>query len=287
MTTMARVRPLHRRTVLVIVALTVVTTVNFWLITLTDWSMLRGGAGADWAIFGEAGRRIREGGDLYAVEPDYAFRYSPFLAWLFVLIAPIGATLWRALHVIAALSLPSRGLALATLLAWPFWFDVEAGNLVTFAFALAAWALTGRGWAIGAYLGLLLLVPRPLMMPVAAWLLWQHPQWRMRFIAMVVVSAVAVALTGWGPEWIAALLASTDEMKSALNFGPSRLIGVAWIPIGIAIAAILTWRGRLGLASVAASPYWLPYYFLFTLLELVDARPGHHRGPSGNQSYRD
>jgi hypothetical protein len=272
MTSMARARPLHLRTVLVIVVLTVVATVNFYLFILTDWSMLRGSDGPDWTIFTEAARRIREGGDLYAVEADYAWRYSPFLAWAFVVIAPIGATVWRVLHVAAALSLPNRWLAAATLLAWPFWFDVEAGNLVTFAFALAAWALTGRGWAIGAYLGLLLLVPRPLMMPVAAWLLWQHPEWRMRFIAMVAVSAIAVALTGWSPEWIAALLASTDEMTSALNFGPSRLIGVAWIPIGIAIAALLTWRGRLGLASVAASPYWLPYYLVFALLELLPAR---------------
>jgi hypothetical protein len=272
MTTMVRIRPTDPRTVLVVAGVAVLATINFSLFTLTDWSMLRGVDGADWTIFTEAGRRIREGEDLYAVEADYAWRYSPFLAWAFIVIAPIGATVWRLLHLAAALTLPNGWLALATLLSWPFWFDVEAGNLVTFAFALAAWALHGRSWAIGGYLGLLLLVPRPLMLPVAVWLLWRHPEWRGRFAVMFAVHAVAVALSGWGPEWIAALLASTDEMTSGLNYGPSRLIGAVWIPIGLAIAAILTWRGRLGLASVAASPYWLPYYFLFALLELRSNR---------------
>lgn len=283
----ARVHPLHPRTVLSIAALVTLVTINFLLFTLTGWSMLRGGDGADWTIFVESGRRISAGGDLYAVESDYAFRYSPFFAWAFVVIAPIGATLWRVLHVVAALSLPNRWLALATLFAWPFWFDVEAGNLVAFAFVLAASALVGRGWAIGGFLGLLLLVPRPLMLPVAAWLLWRHPEWRGRFAAMFLVHAIAVGLSGWGPEWIAALAASTDEMSSALNFGPSRFIGAAWIPIGLAIAAVLTRRGRLGLASVAASPYWLPYYLLFALLEFRsrDWRRGGmtagHPGPIG------
>ena len=38
--------------------------------------------------------------------------------------------------------------------------------------------------------------------------------------------------------------------------------------IGLPLAAWLTWKGRLGLASLAASPYWLPYYLLMLLLEL-------------------
>lgn len=44
---------------------------------------------------------------------------------------------------------------------------------------------------------------------------------------------------------------------------------MVWVPIGLALAAWLTWKGRLGYASLAASPYWLPYYLLFALLELV------------------
>lgn len=43
----------------------------------------------------------------------------------------------------------------------------------------------------------------------------------------------------------------------------------ACLPCRWRLAIALTWRGRLGLASMAASPYWLPYYFLMLLLELV------------------
>ena len=258
------------RVLLAVVAATLLVLLNFYLFTLTDWTMLRGGSGADWTIFGEAGRRAVEGGALYAVEDNYAFRYSPVLAYLFWAIVPMGALAWRVLHVAAvgALALHDRRLALVTILSWPFWFDVEAGNLMTFVFVLAAFALAGRRWAIAAYLVAAVLVPRPLMLPIAIWLLWQHREWRWPFAALFVVHALVVAVTGWGPAWIGSLAASSAEIESVLNFGPSRLIGWWWIPIGLTAAIILTWRGRLGWASLAASPYWLPYYFLMPLLEL-------------------
>jgi len=111
------------------------------------------------------------------------------------------------------------------------------------------------------------------MLPVAVWLLWTHAEWRWRFVALFVAHGVVVLLTGWAPAWIGALVASSSEMGSILNYGPSRLIGAAWIPIGLILAAILTWRRRLGLASLAASPYWLPYYFLMLFLEAPSSRP--------------
>lgn len=46
-------------------------------------------------------------------------------------------------------------------------------------------------------------------------------------------------------------------------------LAVAWVPIGLALGAWLTWKGRLGLASLAVSPYVLPYYLVMALLELV------------------
>ena len=157
--------------------------------------------------------------------------------------------------------------AVLVLLSWPFWFDVEAGNIMIFVLLLAVWSLAGRSWAIGGFLGLLLLAPRPLMLPVAVWLLWKHPRWRVPFAVMFIVQAAIVLLSGWAAPWIGALIGSSTEIGSALNFGPSRLIGLAWVPIGLVIAAYCTWRGRLGIASLAASPYWLPYYFLMPFLE--------------------
>jgi hypothetical protein len=57
-------------------------------------------------------------------------------------------------------------------------------------------------------------------------------------------------------------------VESIDNLGPSALIGWAWVPIGLALGAWLTWKGRLGLASLAVSPYVLPYYLVMILLEL-------------------
>jgi hypothetical protein len=256
--------------VVLLAGVVILVLLNFYLFTLTNWTMLSGGRGADWTIFGEAGQRALHGGALYASEDNYAFRYSPLLAYLFAVIAPMGATAWRLLHLaaVAGIAVRDRWLALFVLLSWPFWFDVEAGNLITLIFLLATFALAGRAWAIGGYLLMALLIPRPLVLPILVWLLWRHPEWRLRFVAMFLIHAVVVAATGWGPDWIGALVNSSAEMNSVLNFGPSRLIGFLWVPVGLALAAALAWRGRLGLASVAASPYWLPYYFLMLLLEL-------------------
>jgi hypothetical protein len=272
-TASASPRPLVRlRHVPLIVLAALLAILNAYLLLLTDWTMLRGGDGADWSIFLEAARRAREGGELYAVEDDYAFRYSPLVAYAFAGIGVIGSLAWRALHVVAVASLVARDrlLAIVTLLSWPFWFDVEAGNVMTFVFVAAAWALHGSSWGIGAFLALTILVPRPLMLPLAAWLLWRHPRTRIPFVVALVAHAVAALATGWGTAWLAALLDSSAEVGSALNFGPSRVIGLAWVPIGLALAALLARRGRLGLASLAISPYWLPYYFLMPLLELRD-----------------
>lgn len=247
-----------------------IVVLNFYLFTETNWTMLRGGAGADWTIFTEAGQRAIHRTALYASEDNYAFRYSPLLAYFFAAITPMGALIWRALHVLAAASLGLRSpwLAVLVLLSWPFWFDVEAGNILIFVLLLAVWAVSGRRWATGGYLALLLLAPRPLMLPIAIWLLWKRPEWRVPFLALFVVHGVLVALSGWGPVWVGALVGSSTEIESLLNFGPSRLIGLAWVPIGLAIAAYFIRHGRLGMASLAASPYWLPYYFLVLVLEV-------------------
>ena len=75
---------------------------------------------------------------------------------------------------------------------------------------------------------------------------------------------------------------------SDYNYGPSRFIGLLWIPIGVALAVLLTWRGRLGLASLAISPYWLPYYFLMLLLEFAPARqPRAESAPAGANAAID
>jgi hypothetical protein len=255
------------RTVIAWSGLVLFVLINLLLIRATDWTMLTATPGADWQIFVESSARAF-GGDLYAVEADYAFRYSPFVAYAFGVIQHIGPDAWRIAHLAALALLPERRVALAALISWPFWFDVAAGNVMTFVLVLAAAALAGSRWATAGFLVLSILIPRPLMVPIAFWLLWKRPDWRVPFAAMFVIHGAAVALTGWGLPWAVALIGSGAEMESILNFGPSRLVGSLWMPIGIGLAAILTWRGHLGWASLLASPYWLPYYFMMPFLEL-------------------
>jgi len=240
---------------------------NLLILRATDWTMLTATPGADWQIFVESSRRAFDG-DLYAVEADYAYRYSPFVAYAFTIVQHIGPDAWRIAHVAALGLIPDRRIAVAALISWPFWFDLAAGNVMTFVLVMGAAALAGSRWGIAGFLAMSLLIPRPLMIPIMVWLLWKHPQWRPRFAVMFAVHAVAVGLTGWAGPWLSALIGSGAEMDSVLNFGPSRIIGALWLPIGALLATVLTWRGQLGWASLAASPYWLPYYFLMPLLEL-------------------
>jgi hypothetical protein len=86
------------------------------------------------------------------------------------------------------------------------------------------------------------------------WFLWREPWTRVPFAAVFGLHAAAVLAMGWGPSWAARLVASGSEVASVFNYAPSRIIGVAWIPIGIVLGV---------------SPYWLPYYFLLPLAELA------------------
>jgi hypothetical protein len=229
--------------------------------------ILGGSASFDWRIYVEASQRVNDGG-LYQVTDTYAFRASPVLAQAFVFLAPIGPTLWRLLHVVAALAMPTWPLRFAVLIAWPFWFDVQHGNVLTFELLAAAWALRGSRVGGLAYLGLTLLTPRPLLLPIAGWLLWQRAELRVPFVAMFTIHAVGVVATGWAASWVGQLVASTDEIQSVWNLGPSRMIGLWWLLLGVPLGLWLTVRGRPGLASLAVSPYWLPYYLLFILVDL-------------------
>jgi hypothetical protein len=254
--------------VLIAAAAGLVAAVNLYLAGRSIGLIIGGEPAVDWEQYVEAARRLRTGGDLYEIAHDYVSRYSPLFAAFFGLIAPIGLVAWRLLHVVAALALPSWPMRLIVLVSWPFWYDVQTGNLLTFVFLAAAWAVRGNRLAIGIYLLLVILGPRPLMLPVAAWLLWQRPEWRWPFAAALVAHAAAVFGLGWAEGWIGSLVAATDDASLPSNVGPSRFLGtIPWLVVGLPLAAWLTWRGRVGWASLAASPYWFPYYLLFAALE--------------------
>jgi hypothetical protein len=245
--------------------------VNLYLTTRSIALISDGALAVDWVQYVESANRLGHP-NLYAITDSYAYRYSPLLAALFGLLAPLGVIGWRLLHVAAALALPSWPMRLVVLLSWPFWYDVQSGNFLTFIVLAAAWAIRGSRVGTAAFLLLTLLVPRPLMLPVAAWLLWQRPAWRAPFAIAALAQVALVFVTGMADDWLRTLINAGSDALLPSNVGPSRFIGNAWILIGLPFAAWLTKIGRLGLASLAASPYWLPYYLLMAALELAPSK---------------
>ena len=258
----------------------VVAAPNIYLVGRSIGIILAGSDAVDWVQYLDASRRVTEG-DLYVQTGDYGWRYSPIAAYAFGIIGIIGTAAWRLIHIAAAVAMPRLPLAAVTLVSWPLWYDIETGNTVVFFLLAGAWALTGSRLATGAYLVGLLLIPRPLMVPLAAWLLWKRPEWRLPVLGLFVIHGAAVLATGWADEWIAELIATPASIYiSSTNVGPSRFVGLAWLIVGLPLGAWLTWKGRLGWASLAVSPYLLPYYLLMGLLELAPKREDARRDAS-------
>ena len=237
------------------------------------WLIAQGSVAFDWRIYVEAGERVWSG-DLYAVSDTYGWRYSPLLAYVTPALEWIGPDLWRLLHFVPLFAFGPLGILIG--LSWPFWFDVQHGSMIVGIVALAYLALRGHRTATVAFLVIAVLIPRPIMLPALAWLLWRQPWTRWPFLGMAVVSLLGAFVTGWGDEWVRALLrGGMAETGSWLNLSPSRFVGAWWLAIGIPLAAWLTRRGRIGLASVAVSPYLLPYYLLFGLTTDCRSRRSH------------
>lgn len=239
------------------------------------WGLILDGSVAfDWRIFVEAGDRFWAGSpDLYEVNDLYSFRHSPLFAMAMPAVAWIGTLGVRLLTVAAALAMPTWPMRLLALASWPFAIDLQHGALITPLVCVAAWGLRGSRAAAFTFLVLALLSPRPLMLPVAAFLLWRQPALRLPAIGLAIAYAIGVALTGYGDDWITMLATSgLDMYGTPLNLSPSRFLGGAWIPIGLLLAALLTWRGHPGFAALVANPYVLPHYLLFALLELPGVR---------------
>jgi hypothetical protein len=229
----------------------------------------------DWEIYLEAARRFPLG-TLYDWHDPYFYRYAPQLAPVLGLLPAVGLVAWRVAHFVALAVLPSRRLALLLLVSYPFWFDVNTGNLMVFVLLAAAWAYRGNGPATGVYLAMCVLVPRPIMLPLLAWILWQRPSWRLPFVGLAALGVLTALPTGYLPAWIGSLWQSgLGEIANDFNLSPSRFLGPAWLIIGLPLAAWLTMRGRLGWATMSISPYLLPYYVQLLGLELV--RPARFR----------
>ena len=278
---MTRARVVDIAAACLVLALAVV---NATLLPRSLTVVLAGGPAVDWEQFVEAGRRVFAS-DLYEVTETYGFRWSPLAAYGFSALAPMGALAWRLLHILAALALPTWPMRLVTLAAWPFWYEVEAGNVMVFVLLAAAWAIRGNAFGIAGCVIFSLLVPRPLMLPVLAWIIWQRPDWRMPMLVIAAAHLAAALATGWSTAWVEMLLTLGGEQGSPNNLGPTRWLGASWLLIGVPLGAWLTWKGRLGWASLTVSyPYVLPYYLLMLVLELPDRLMGPRRSGTAGET---
>ena len=240
-------------------------------LTLYWWNLIAAGSVAfDWRIFVEAGERIWGGSpDLYEVNDLYSFRHSPIFALAMPLVAWIGTLGIRLVTVAAALAMPTWPMRLLTLASWPFAVDLQHGALITVLVCVAAWALRGSRPAAIVFVMMTLLSPRPLMLPVVAYLLWRQRWLRLPAVVIAVAYLLAVLATGYADDWIGMLSRSgLDMYGTPLNLSPSRFIGGWWIPFGALLAGWLGLRNRPGVAALAMNPYVLPHYLLFALLEL-------------------
>lgn len=228
----------------------------------------------DWWILSAIPDRLRD------------FRWSPVAAWALAAIVPIGLAGWIALHGAALLLVRDARMVLLILLSWGFWMDASTGNLFVVVFVAALLALRGNTVATVSYFALCLLMPRPVQLPLLAWLLWKRPAVRLPFIAVAIAHTALVVLSGYGDDWMAVLLSTTSSESSLpfpINSAPSAIIGPAlWLIAGVPLAAWLLMRGRVGWASLALSPYWLAQYWLMPLLDLA-GRPA----ASEQQAARD
>jgi hypothetical protein len=239
---------------------------NLFMVALQGAAIWSGSDALDWRSYVEASHRW--GGDLYTRDVWwYGWRYSPVAVPIFGLLAPMGEGLWRLLHF-AALGMLPHPVRLFALASYPFWFDVHAGNVLIFVVIAAYWALRGNKWGTGVFLVLALLIPRPLMLPIVAWILWKRPEWRLWFVAIFVAHAVAVAASGYGDDWLARLTqVGGEEVMQDINAAPSALIGVWWMIAAVPVAAWMFSRGLPAAAGLFLQPYWLPYYLLILLAD--------------------
>lgn len=217
-------------------------------------------AGQDWQVFSA----LRPD-TMYITVDDVPFIWSPVAGWLMIGAVQFGYWVWLVLHVAVVFLLRSPLLIGLVLVSYGFWFDTAQGNTLTFSLIAGMLALRGSQAASLAYLALFVLIPRPLLLPLAVWIFWKQPAARWPFVAMLFVHAAAVFASGHAAPWIEVML---EYSGPAGVFDWAAILGPWWLPIGLPISAWLTSRGRVGWAGMVVSPYLLPQYLIWPLIEL-------------------
>jgi len=231
----------------------------------------------DLAVYVEAGRRFAAGLSPYgfALPPIGAlFRYSPVFA---AGMAPLSglpfawvALGWRLVEL-ALLAISVRGLGwlgVAIVLNPLVVLDLSVANVGTL--FLAAMIMVVR-WpsarTVTAYAILVLLIPKPTLLPVLAWGLWRV---RASWLPVAGVGVAGLAMVLLVPDFGHAIL-SGDRifgMLQNLAFLPAWLVAI--LMASSVVLTVASVRPRLlGPASVLASPYYFSYSLVPLLLALV------------------
>ena len=244
----------------------------------------------------QAGQRLLDDpSSLYAWTDTYTFRYSPWAALLFTPLAPLSepATVWAWLAlkvgVVVALAVAvSRRWpgAMAPLAAGmvlffpPIWHDLALGNVSVFTVAVL-WLLLVRSNGVGgvAFGLLLLLAPKPHLLPIALWLAFRRPRDAVAAVATLGLG-VAAGILVFGPdrwlEWLGTFREPLGREFTA-NIGFSGPLGPWGVGVGVVAAVVigaaaLVRRGDIGLGLSVVSGILLgPYTFIHYLSGMVVA----------------
>jgi len=220
----------------------------------------------DWELWTALGD-----GPIYDTDTVAPFVWSPVAAWIMSLVPVIGYWPWVALQLGSVLLVRDWRFIALLAVSLGFWDQLAGGNTMIFVVVAGVLALRGSRPAAVAYLALLFLMPRPLQLPLAAWLVWTMPEIRWPAAALFVLHAVIVLASGLTGVWIENVLAHGAPLG---NYGPSAHIGtLPWLAVGVPLGVWLTIKGRVGWAGLAMSPYWLAGYLLMPLIELPQRKP--------------
>lgn len=219
----------------------------------------------DWRLFSQL-PGLLESGTLYAQTEAGRWVWSPVAAWIMAGVTTIGYWPWLGVHFAALAFLRDWRLIGLALVTWGFWVDVQQGHHLVFVTLAAVFAVRGSRPAAVIYFALFLLAPRPLEVPLAAWLLWRDRALWKPWVVVFAVHAALVLASGYGPEWIASM---SRQTISGWNLSPAYWLGLAWLIVGIPLGVWLTVKGWPAVAGLAVSHYVLPQYILFVLVDVA------------------
>lgn len=223
--------------------------------------LVRFGEFEDWEVWRALPAAIGSG-TMYQTDTQIPFVWSPVAAYLMAGVALIGYWPWVAVHVVALWFLRfSPWLMVMAAASWSFWVDTVQGSTMTFVLVAGILALRGSRPAGLIYIALCALVPRPIQLPLLLYLLWHDRSLIAPGLAIFAIHTLLVVATGYAGEWATVLL-SWDETARGVHWPLWAFV------VSAPVAVVLTWRGWVGFAGLLISPYIIPQYWWWPLVDL-------------------